>query len=89
MDIWNALRRTGREDITLRSIISNTIQELYPNKITITSVQVRWKKILVKTGNSLANSELQFLSGDIKKASLQKLSAVGIHISEDVKVVFI
>ena len=93
MDIGNALRRAWRDDITIRSIIANTIKEISKEKlwheITIISVQIKGKKVLVKTGNSLANSELVFLQWDIKKASLQKLSLMHIKLKNDIVFRFI
>jgi hypothetical protein len=84
MDIANALRRTGRDDITTRAIIANVIRELYPHEIHIESVKISGKKIIIRTGNSIANSELNLLSGDIKKVSLQKLWDMGIRLSDEI-----
>lgn len=89
MDIGNALRRTGREEITIRSIISNTIHDIYWPQVHIHSVNIRGNKVMVKTGNALINSELSLLSWDIKKASLQKLGALGISLSHELKIRFI
>ena len=74
MDIGNALRRAGREDITIRAVLANTISEVYQREVLIESVKIHGKKILINTGKPLSNSELSMLSEDIKKASLQKLS---------------
>lgn len=45
MDIGNALRRAGRDDITIRSVIANTVKEIYKEKsgleISVDSVQVK------------------------------------------------
>lgn len=89
MDIGNALRRTGRDEIVVYATIANTVKEVYNKNITIHSVSMRGKKIYVKTGNALINSELQLLSGDIKKASLKKLQAIGIHLSQDIRFLFL
>ena len=76
MDIGNAIRRAGREDITIRSVLANTISEIYSHEVIIESVKIHGSKIMIKTGKPLINSELSLLSEDIKKASLQKLSAM-------------
>jgi c-di-AMP phosphodiesterase-like protein len=73
MDIGNALRRAGREDITIRAVLANTISEVYQREVLIESVKIHGSTILIKTGKPLINSELSLLSEDIKKASLQKL----------------
>jgi hypothetical protein len=44
MDIGNALRKAGRDDITMRSVIANTVIQLAKEKlnkdITVQSVQI-------------------------------------------------
>lgn len=93
MDIGNALRRAGRDDITIRSIIANTTQNIYFEKtwvqISISSIQLRWKKVLIKTGNALINSELQLMQESIKKASLEKLWTMSITLSKELTFRFI
>lgn len=93
MDIGNALRRAWRDDITIRSVIANTVKEMSQEKlwytVSIDSVQIRGKKVLVKTGNALINSELSLLQGDIKKASMKKLSMMHIKIGNDIVFRFI
>ncbi len=88
MDIGNALRRAWRDDITTRSVIANTVtsfaKEVLWHDIIIESVQLKWKKVFVKTGNTVLNSELQLLEWDIKKASLKKLSKMHIKIWNDI-----
>jgi len=84
MDIGNALRRTGREDIALRSTIANTVAEKYPHPVNIHSVQIKWKKVFIKTWKALINSELQRMEQDIKKASLEKLNKIGIILKRDI-----
>ena len=53
MDIGNALRRAGRDDITTRSVIANTVKKMYSEtsgrEIFIDSVQIRGKKVFIKT----------------------------------------
>lgn len=84
MDIGNALRKAGKEKLTTQSIIANSIQKYYEEKtgrkIVIQSVQIRWKKILIKTGNALISSELQMMQWDIHPIILKKLSQLTIHI---------
>jgi len=89
MDIGNALRRAGREDIALRSTIANTVAEEYPYPVDIHSVQIKWKKVFIKTWRALINSELQLMEQDIKKASLEKLNKIGITLRNDVSFRFI
>ena len=76
MDLGNALKRAGRDDITIRSVIANTVQEIYPRSITISSVQIRGKTILVKTGNPLINSELNMMRQKIQDSCFIKLKSI-------------
>ena len=84
MDITSALKRSWREDITLRSIIANTVIQYYfdktQKKIDIESIQIRWKKVIIKTGNSLINTELLFMSGDIKTLLENKVSQMHLPL---------
>lgn len=93
MDIWNALRRAGRDDITIRSVIANTVQSMYTKKswkeITIQSVQIKGKKIVIKTWIPLINSELGLMESNIKKASLEKLLGMNIKLSTDIVLRFV
>lgn len=89
LNIWNALRRTGREDIALRSIIANTIKDIYPREIDIHSVTFKGKKVFIKTGNNIANSELTLLGWKIQKESLERLSKVWISLSSEIKFLFL
>lgn len=84
MDIGNALRRAGREDITIRATLANTIREIYSHEVYIESVKMHGNKIIIKTGKPLINSELSLMSEDIKKTSLQKLDSMWIKLSPDI-----
>lgn len=83
MDIWNALRRAGREDITIRSIIAKTIRDIYNREVPIKSVKIHGKKVIIKTGKPVINSELNLISQDIQKAALTTLSNIWIKLSVD------
>lgn len=83
MDIGNALRRAGREDITIRAVLANTISEVYWREVYIESVKIHWKKIVIKTGKPLINSELMLMTENIKEASLKKLNVMWIKLSQD------
>ncbi len=89
MDIGNSLRRAWRDDITIRSVIANSIYEIYPHEITIKSVQIHGNKVIVKTGSSLISSELQLLSWTIKEKSLKKLYSMKIELSKNIVFYFI
>ncbi len=89
MDIGNALRRTGREDIALRSIIANTIKDIYPRNIDIIFVTIKGKKVFVKTENNIINSELSLMRWDIQKESLKRLSEVWITLSPELTFIFL
>lgn len=85
LKIWNALRRVGREDIATRSIISNTIQKIYPHAIEIESVKIHGNTILVRTWSHIANSELRMMEWEIKKQVLEKLALVWIRLQNTIK----
>lgn len=89
MDLGNALKRAWRDDITIRSVIANTITQLYPRKFTITSVKLNGKTILVKTWNSLINSELQMMRWEIEQECKNKLSLMWINIDRDITIKFL
>lgn len=93
MDIANALRRAGRDDITIRSVIANTVQNIYSETswkdIIVQSVQIKWKKIIIKTGIPLVNWELTLMQNDIKKTSLEKLLGMNIKLSSDIVLRFV
>jgi len=89
MDLGNALKRAGRDDITIRSVIANTIWEVYKRKIEIQSVRMSGKTILVKTWNALINSELQMIWTEVESTARKKLSKMWIIISWDTKIKFL
>lgn len=88
LEIWNALRRTGREDIAIRSIISNTVQKIYPQKIEIISVKIHGAKILIRTDSQIANTELQLLEWDILEKIHWQLEYMGIKIHKNSRLRF-
>jgi hypothetical protein len=49
MDIGNALRRAGREDITIRATLAKTINDIYGREVLIESVKIHGIKIIIKT----------------------------------------
>ena len=85
MDIGNALRRAGRDDITIRSIIAKTVKDTYEQDIDIVSVSITGNTVHVKTGNSIINSELTMMSWDIKTACISKLWNIWIKMSEKLR----
>lgn len=82
LEIWNALRRAGRDEIVMKSIIANTITKIYGQGIDIVSVKHKGEKIFIKTSSALINSELNMLTDDIQKQSLETLSKLWINISK-------
>ncbi len=89
MDIGNALRRSWIDDITIRSTISRVVASSLEYDVTVLSVKIHGNIIRVRTDNPLINSELSLKSGDIKKASLEKLWAMGIQLWKNIKFRFI
>ena len=77
--LWDSLKRTWREDSVIKSIIWNTIIEIFQaeKKIDITpylvSVKNNWTTIVVKTNKPAINFELNNIKSQIKKTSLEKL----------------
>jgi hypothetical protein len=82
LEIGNALRRAGRENIALHSIIVRSICHIYGKDIIVQSIIIQWNKVIVRTWKSILNSELMLKNQDIKKESLTRLSKVWITISE-------
>jgi len=89
MDLGNAIKRAGRDDITIRSVIANTVTQLYSRNIAITSVKVSGKTILVKTWNPLINSELQMMKWEIESLSREKLQKMGIILDIETVIKFL
>ena len=89
MDISQSLKKSGREDMALRSLIAKSVIEVYGKDITIHSVNLRGNTVIISTWNSLLNSELQLLSGKIKTVALSRLKKVGIILSEEIRFRFI
>lgn len=89
MDLGNALKRVWRDDITIRSVIANTVKQLYTKKIVIISIKISGKTILIKTWNSLINSELQMIRWEIEQESKNKLSQMWIHIDKNTTIKFL
>jgi len=84
--IWESLRRKRKEDVIIKSIIWNTIIDIFKkNKnINITpylvSISLKWENILVKTTKPIINSELLILNKEIKKTSKEKLLKIWIKL---------
>lgn len=89
MDIGNALRTSWRDDITIRSVIANTIKELYDKPVNINSVKTYKNTILIKTHNPLINSELQLMSKQIQETCIWKLKIMGITLENTTQIKFI
>lgn len=83
MDIGNALRKSWREDITILAVVSNTVKAVYGKDIEIQSVKILGKKVIIKTWNSLINSELQLLEWVIRETSIKKLTIMWVNISNE------
>lgn len=80
MDIGNVLRKTWRDEVTIRSVFSNTISKLYNKPVEIISVRLQSNTICIKTGNPLINSELQLIKSEILENSKSKLEKIWIRI---------
>ncbi len=93
MDISRSLRKNSRDEITVLSLIAHCVQETYQNTmnntIIVKSVQIRWKKIIVKTQNQLVNSELLLLSGTIHSSLDTKLKKMWFPSLLDLKFTFV
>ncbi len=89
MDLGNAIKRAGRDDITIRSVIANTIQELYPRNVSITSVKISGNTILIKTWNPLINSELQMMKWELENLSREKLNKMWIPLDRGTMIKFL
>jgi len=78
MLISEFLAKTKLSDTIIKSIIYNTIIEIFKNEKNIdlqkyiVSVKLSWKTILVKTNKPLINSELLILDNKIKKNLKEK-----------------
>lgn len=88
MQLWDSIRRAWKDEVVIKSIIWNTIIEVFKaeKNIDITdyliSVRLMWEAILVKTNKPLINTELILLNENIKKASLVKLKKLGLRLKD-------
>ena len=86
MKIGESLRRKWKEDVIIKSIIWNTIIDIFKveKNIDITSylvsIQLKWDNILIKTSKPIINTELLILSNKIKEASKKKLLKIWIKL---------
>jgi len=85
MEIWNWIRRLWKQEIIIKSIIWNTIIDIFKDKknIDITkylvSIKLKWENILIKTNKPIINTELYLLNEEIKKASKDKLKKLSLN----------
>ena len=88
MQIWDSIRKTWNEETIIKSIIWNTIIEIFKSEknmnITsyLVSIKLMWEAILVKTNKPIINSELYLLNEKIKKASKDKLKKLGLRLKD-------
>lgn len=85
MELWNSVRKLGKQEIIIQSIIWNTIIEIFKEKknIDITpylvSIKLKWENILVKTNKPIINTELYLISEEIKKISTNKINKIWLN----------
>jgi hypothetical protein len=86
MDIGDALRRTGKDETIIQSIIWNSIVSVFQEEKNIDIrpylVSVRFSKniAIVKTKKPIINSEALLINDIIKKVSIERLSKIGIQM---------
>jgi len=84
MEIWKGKLLQWREEVIIKSILWNSIIEVFnaEKNIDITpyliSIRLNAKVVFVKTTNPLINTELLLLDQKIKKLFLEKLNKVWI-----------
>ena len=88
MQLWDSIRKMWNEETIIKSIIWNTIIEIFKSEknmdITsyLVSIKLMWEAILVKTNKPIINSELYLLNEKIKKASKDKLKKLGLRLKD-------
>jgi hypothetical protein len=88
MLLWDSIRRWWKQDVIVKSIIWNTIIDIFnaEKSIDITSflssIQLLWDIVLIKTNKPIINSELIILSKEIKKASVEKLQKLWLRFKD-------
>lgn len=92
MKISDSIRRSWKEDMIIKSIIYNTIIEIFESekkidiKNYLISIQNLSWTFLVKTNKAIINSELYLLNSEIKEKSLKKLNKMWFKFKEfDIK----
>ncbi|NDK10267.1 hypothetical protein GW846_05835 [Candidatus Gracilibacteria bacterium] len=93
MDLGTSLRKNARDEITVLSIIALSVQEVYKNitgnTVSVKSVQIKGKKIFIKTDNKLINSELSLLVGNIHEILDMKITKLGFPSLKNMTLSFI
>ncbi len=88
MEIWNSLRRNKTEEIVIKSIIWNTIIDIFKKEKNVdlteylVSIKLKWKNILIKTSKPIINLELYNFKWDIEKISSEKIKKVWLKFKE-------
>ena len=88
MLLWDSIRRWWKQDVIVKSIIWNTIIDIFnaEKNIDITSflssIQLLWDIVLIKTNKPIINSELIILNKQIKKASVEKLKKLWLKFRD-------
>ena len=88
MQIWDSIRKAWNEETIIKSIIWNTVIEIFKSEknmdITsyLVSIKLMWEAILVKTNKPIINWELYLLNEKIKKASKDKLKKLGLRLKD-------
>lgn len=84
MQIWEALEWKKKQNVVIKSIIWNTIIDIFKQekKIDITpyltSVTIKWNVVLIKTKKPIINTELNAIHDIIKNKLSEKFKKMWI-----------
>jgi len=95
MKIGESLRRKWKEDVIIKSIIWNTIIDIFKTSKNIdiapylVSIQLKQSTVLVKTTKPIINTELLILDNKIKEASKKRILKIWIKLYDfDIKYIY-
>lgn len=88
MEIWNSLRRKWTEEVVIKSIIWNTIIDIFKKEKNVdlsdflVSIKLKWNSVLIKTSKPIVNLELYNFKEDIEKISSEKIKKVWLKFKD-------
>ena len=88
METGNAIGKSWKKEIIIKSILWNTIVEVFLKEKNVNikkfliSIKISWDNFIVKTNKPIINSEAIIMEKHIKKAFAEKLQKLGLRLKD-------